>query len=136
MFKALGGTSNTSAAGPDGISYKMIKKVLSTSLGQELIEEIVHNLHQEQIPQAWQQMKVVMIPKPGRDLTLTKNWRQINLINCIGKIGEKVVADQLQEVGLLHRHQYGSVKGRSALEVVFRGVTRAQRCLARGGSAA
>ena len=58
------------------------------------------------------------------------------MINCIGKIGEKVVADQLQEAGLLHRHQYGSVKGRSALEVVFRAVTRAQRCLAKGGSVA
>ena len=58
------------------------------------------------------------------------------MINCIGKIGEKVVADQLQEVGLLHWHQYGSVKGRSALEVVFRAVTRPQRCLARGGSVA
>ena len=104
VFKALGGTSNTSAAGPNEISYKMIKKVLPTSLGQDLIEEIVDDLHQGQIPPTWQQMKVVMIPKPRRDLTLTKNWRSINLINCIGMIREKVVADQLQEAGLLHRH--------------------------------
>ena len=26
-----------------------------------------------------------------------KSWRPINLINCVGKLGEKVVADTLQE---------------------------------------
>ena len=88
-------------------------------MGQKLIEEIVDNVHKGQIPLALQQIKVVMIPKPGRDLTLTKNRRPINLINYIGKIGEKVMADQLQEAGLLPRYQYRSVKRRSALEVVF-----------------
>ena len=119
VFKALAGTSNTSSPGTDGISYKLIKKILPTGLGQELIEKIVDNLYHGRIPPACQQMKVVMIPKPGRDLTQTKNWRPINLINCIGNIGEKVVADQLQDAGLLHKHQYESVKGRCALEVVF-----------------
>jgi len=43
-----------------------------------------------------------MIPKPGKDHGKTKGWRPINLINCIGKLGDKVVADRLQESGLLH----------------------------------
>jgi len=74
-----------------------------------------------------------MIPKPGKDQSKTKGWRPINLINCVGKLGEKVVADCLQESGLLHRHIFGSVKGRSATEAALRVVTKAQRCLARGG---
>ena len=106
VFWALGSISNASAAGPDGISYKLIKKVLPTSLGQGLVEEIVDTLQQGKIHSAWQQMKVVIIPKPSRDLTITKNWRLINMINCIGKIEEKVVGDQLQEARLLHHHQY------------------------------
>jgi len=70
-----------------------------------------------------------MIPKPGKYHSKTKGWRPINLINYIGKLGEKVVADRLQESGLVHRHQFGSVKGRSATEVALRVVTRVQRCM-------
>jgi len=45
-----------------------------------------------------------------------------------------VVADRLQESGLLYRHQFGSVKGRSATEAALRVVTRAQRCMAAEGA--
>ena len=83
----------------------------------------------------WQNSKVVFIPKPNRDLALLKAWCPITLINCIGKLGEKVVADELQQAGLLHRHQFGSVKGRSAIDAVFREVTRVQRCLSAGRKA-
>ena len=73
-------------------------------------------------------MRVVLIPKPGRDLTQTKNWRPLNLINCIGKLGEKVVTDRIQEEGssILHHQQYGSVRGRSAVDVLYRSVVKAR----------
>jgi len=45
-----------------------------------------------------------------------------------------MIADRLQKSSLLHRHQFGSVKGRSATEVALRIVTRAQRCMAAGGA--
>ena len=49
-------------------------------------------------------MLVVLILKAGRDLTQTKNWRPLNLINCIGNLGENLVADRIQEEGssILH----------------------------------
>ena len=59
--------------------------------------------------------------------------KPFNLINCIGKLVEKVVADELQEAGLFHKGQYGGIKGRSALEAMTRALTQAQRALARGG---
>ena len=93
-------------------------------LGEYLIDDVVDNLMEGKIPKEWQDTKVVFIPKPNRDLALLKACRPITLINCIGNLGEKVVADGLQEAGLLHRHQFGSVKGRSAIDVVFREVTR------------
>jgi len=132
--KALARTSNRSAPGPDGIRYKLIKHVLNLKLGSELIREVAENLIKGRIPKAWEYSKVVMIPKPGNDHSKTKGWPPINLINCISKLGEKVVADRLQESGLLHRHQFGSVKGRSATEVALRVVTRAQRCMAAEGA--
>ena len=100
------------------------------------MREVATNLADNNIPHEWQQMKVVMITKPKRDLTKTKNWHPINLINCIRKLGEKVVADQLQDAGLFDKHQFGSIRGRSATEVVFRAVTKAQCCLDGGGGVA
>ena len=81
-------------------------------------------------------MRVVFIPKPGRDLTVARNWRPLNLINCVEKLGEKVVADRIQDYGdeLFHRLQYGSVRGRSAVDVLYRSVVRARACMDGGGS--
>ena len=88
------------------------------------------------IPGRWRDMRVVLIPNPGRDLTQTKNWRPLNLNNCIGKLGEKVVADRIQEEGssILHHQQYGSVCGRSAVDILYKSVVRARRSLEGGGS--
>ena len=88
------------------------------------------------IPAAWRQMRVVFIPKPGRDLTVAKNWRPLNLINCVGKLGEKVVADWIQDFGedLFHRLQFELVRGRSAVDVLYRSVVKARACMDEGGS--
>jgi len=131
--KALSRTSNSSVPGPDGIGYRLIKMVMGTKLGDELMKEVVRNLIRGRIPKEWQDSKIVMIPKPGKDHNKTKGWQPINLINCISKLGEKVVANRLQESGLLHKHQFGSVKGRSVMEAALQVVTKAQRCMARGG---
>jgi len=65
--KALAGTSNRSAPVPDGIGYKLIKRVLDLELGRELIREVAENLFNGKIPKEWQHSKVVMIPKLGKD---------------------------------------------------------------------
>ena len=135
VLKAIRGTSSKSAAGPDGIGYRLIKVVLGIRLGMELVDLIIDHLRSGFIPDEWKEMKMVMMLKPGRDLTLTKNWRPINLINCVGKIGEKVVADCLQEVQCFHDGQYGGRKNRTVTEVVALAVTKAQRAVRAGGMA-
>ena len=42
--KALGGTKNSLAPGPDGVSYRLIEAVRDTRLGRVLIEEVVDSL--------------------------------------------------------------------------------------------
>ena len=81
-------------------------------------------------------MRVVFIPKPGRDLTLARNWRPFNLIHCVGKLGEKVVADRIQGFGrdLFHHLQFGSVKGRSTVDVLHQSVVKTRRCINEGGA--
>ena len=95
VHSALSGTKNNSAAGPDGVGDRLIKAVWDTRLRIEVLGEVVAALRGGYIPDRWQDMLVVLIPKPGRDFTQTKNWRPLNLINCIGKLGEKVVANRI-----------------------------------------
>ena len=91
----LSGTKNNSAAGPDGVGQTLIKAVRDPRLGTEVLGKVVAALRGGYIPDRWRDMRVVLIPKPGRDLTPTKNWKPLNLINCMGKLGEKVVADRI-----------------------------------------
>src|SRR5258706_12387971 len=109
-----------------------MKALVDTIFGSELLIQMARELQKGKAPTDWQLSKVVMIPKPGKVHTQLKGWRPINLINCVCKLGEKVVADELQEAGLFHQHQYGSGKGRLAVEPVFREVVRVQRALAKG----
>ena len=46
----------------------------------------------------------------------------------MGKLGEKVVADRIQDFGgeLFHHLQFGSVRGRSTVDVLYRSVMRAR----------
>lgn len=84
MHQALTGIKNNSAAGSDGVGYGLIKGVRNTWLGREVLGEVVAGLRGGYIADRLRDMKVVLIPKPGRDLTQTKYWRPLNLINCIG----------------------------------------------------
>lgn len=126
VYTALSGTSNPSAHSPDGISYKTLKGTNKTPLGRALMDQVAQQLVAGTVPRQWQDSKVVFISKPGNDHTQLKAGRPITIINCIGKQGEKVVAEELQQANLLDRHQFSSVKGKSAIDGVFREVTRIQ----------
>jgi len=72
--KALSGTSNSLALGPDGIGYRLIKMVMGMKLGDELMKEVARNLARGRIPKEWQNSKVMMILKLGKDHNKTKEW--------------------------------------------------------------
>ena len=73
VLEALGRMRNSSAPGPDENSYRQMRKVRNTRLGRELVDEIVHELKIGIVPEAWRKMQVIFIPKPGKDLIITKN---------------------------------------------------------------
>ena len=75
----LSRTQNSSALGPDSISYRFIKTIKETILEEKVIEEVARNLIKGTILREWQNSKVVMIPKLRKDHTKTKGWRPINL---------------------------------------------------------
>jgi len=83
----------------------------------------------------------VTIPKPGKDdYSKAKSYRVISLLNCLGKVVEKVVATMMSEhcerEGTLHTGQYGSRKRRSAVDAVGVLMTEVQQAWGEGKVAA
>ena len=120
ILQALSKTSNNSTPGPDGISFRLLKIIKDTDLGQAVINDIAYNVdNPDHSSPPWKALNMVMIPKPGKDHSSLQGWRPIVLSNTCSKLGEKVIADRLQRAhGGFHPLQYGSRKGRSAIDAM------------------
>ena len=123
IHHALKKTRNDSAPGPDGVSWKLLKKLKDTSLGKAVLEDIGQVAETEwltRMPEEWRNMKMVMIPKPGKDHTTVKGWRPIVLANTVGKLAEKLVALELQKhEELWHERAFAGRRGRGAIDSVM-----------------
>lgn len=67
--------------------------------------------------------KKVLLEKPNkRDCALVKSYQVISLLNCLGKVIEKVVAEQLLQFceanGKLYRGHMGARKYCSAIDAL------------------
>src|SRR6266850_1551974 len=113
---ALASTSNASAPGPSGIGYLLLKWCFAarpdylTTVLQEALRLGVH---------LWHSATVVIIPKPNKpDYSAAKAYRPISLLECCGKLLEKVVANRLSSdvnhFDLLGHGQFGSRTHHSA----------------------
>jgi len=133
--RALSRTSNNSAPGPDGISYRLLKILQDTDLGRAVINDIAFNVdHLSPNPPPWEGLKMVMIQKPNKDHTTIKGWRPIVLSNTSSKLGEKCFANRLQSAHQgFHHLQYGSRQNRSATAAMVITAIQIQREL-KGGS--
>jgi len=120
---ALKKTRNSSAPGPDGISWKLLKMLKDTEIGRAVIEDagqVAERRGATRMLESWRAMKMVMIPKPGKDHTAVKGWRPIVLGNVVGKLAEKVVAIELQRhKELWHEQAFAGRKGRGAIDSVM-----------------
>ncbi len=74
-------------------------------------------------PREWKKARGILLEKGGkRDLGLVRSYRVISLLNCMGKVVEKVVAQELsqycEEYSKLDPGQMGGQKERSAIDAV------------------
>ena len=72
-------------------------------------------------PKQWKKSRGILLEKGGtRDFGLVRYYRVISLLNCIGKVVEKVVVEQLSQYceshSMLHPGQMGARKERSAID--------------------
>jgi len=63
---------------------------------------------------------MIMIPKPGWDHSKVKGWRPIVLSNTVGKLADKLVAEDLgQKRELFYERAFAGRKGRGAIDSVM-----------------
>lgn len=105
------------APGPDKINFQILRmiwewdKMQITSMVQQVIRLGCY-------PKAWKRAWGILLEKGGkRDFGLVRSYRVISLLNCMGKVLEKAVAEQLfqfcKAYFKLHPGQMGARKERS-----------------------
>ena len=130
----LATTSNKSAPGPTGITYKLLKWCHSTSPSHltSLFNAMVLWGHHP-----WRCATVVPIPKPGKpDYRIAKAYCPISLLECCGKLLEKIIAKRIlldaARFHLLPSCQFGSCDYDTASDAVLSIVHTIQTCVKTG----
>jgi hypothetical protein len=114
---------NRSAAGKDGVSYSMIKKLPQESK-QGLCQLYSDAIRLGHFPTIWKSALVKMLPKPQKDSKQAKNYRPISLLSCLGKVLERILAwrisTYLEAKKLLSTTQSGFRSHRMTAEQLLR----------------
>eukprot|EP00117_Sycon_ciliatum_P031110 scpid28552/ scgid24396/ Craniofacial development protein 2; p97 bucentaur protein len=114
IHRAMRALQNGKACGRSEITAEMLK------CGSELVPRLEMLLAEvwrtERVPQDWADAILIPIPKKG-DLSECDNWRGIALLDVVGKLVARIIADRLQLVGeeYLPDSQCGFRRGRGML---------------------
>src|SRR5205085_1392020 len=120
---AITSSSSSKAPGPDGLRFDCHK------IAYWAILDYFHSLYEVLLrygyhPKAWPEATIVVIKKTGKpNYWIPKAYRPISLLNCLGKIAEKIMATRLafmaEKHHLLHKLQIGGCPKRSAVDAAM-----------------
>jgi ribonuclease HI len=122
--EAIATSHPNKSPGPDGLPFLCIQQAYQCSphhfntLYRTLSDRGYH-------PAAWRQSITAVIRKGNKpDYTHAKAYRPVALLNCLGKVLEKIFATRLSylaetDAKILHRSQVGGRKQRSAIDAVM-----------------
>ncbi|KAF8690259.1 hypothetical protein AX14_003041 [Amanita brunnescens Koide BX004] len=122
IWDALRPTTNSSAPGPDHVTWRHLKRALSLPDTDAALARLFNNVCREGTwPSYFKDSQSVIIPKPNKpDYSVPKAYRPIALLNTLGKLLTKILANRLQhdaaEFGLLHRDQFGGIQKHSTID--------------------
>lgn len=119
LMQALQACSARSAPGPDHITWRHLKVILSQPLCVETISSLANGcVNTGHWPAHFKDSTSVVIPKPGKPSYSTpKAFRPIVLLNTVGKLIEKMISNWFQfdmiKYNLVDPNQMGGVRQRS-----------------------
>ena len=139
ITEAIKGTSNKSAPGPSGINYKILKWAFDACP-----EVFAHtfNLSLSKSVHPWKHATVVPVPKPNKpDYSVPKAYRPVSLMECTGKLLEKVIAKRITNdialyPAILPANQFGSRPQHNTTDAALTLVHRIQATRSSGYHAA
>lgn len=106
-----------SSAGLDGITYEMLNQ-LSIESKKTLLSALNNVWETCQITEEWRKIKIVPIPKRGKDLEIYTNFRPIALISVTLKILNLMIKNRInnfvEDTNILPARSYAYRKHRSA----------------------
>ena len=120
---AISSSSAVKAPGPDRIGFAIIQQAYA-AIPHIFTRVYSVFFHHGYHPKCWRKAIGVVIPKPKKDdYSNPKSYRVIALLNCLGKVLEKIIATRLSYLAniseLLHDTQLGSRKQRSAVDTAL-----------------
>jgi len=138
--KALFDQSVRKAPGPDRLGFKAIRLLCEWD-APRIIAIVKMSFRLGIHPRAQKEARGVVKPKLNKpDYGVAKAYRVIMLLNCLGKVVEKVavnaIAEQCERRQLLHNGQFECRKRRSAIDAVGRLMKRVEEAWKRGNIAA
>ncbi|KAF8638112.1 hypothetical protein AX14_010227 [Amanita brunnescens Koide BX004] len=122
IWDALRPTSNSSAPGPDHVTWRHIKLALSFPDTDSALADLFNRVCFTGVwPSYFKDSISVIIPKPNKpDYSIPKAYRPIALLNTLGKLLTKILANRLQhdaaQYSILHRDQFGGIQGHSTID--------------------
>jgi len=111
------------APGPDGITAPLLRALPPKILVHltMLINSCLLLCH---FPSCWKSATTIFLHKPGKDSRLPSSYRPISLLNLLGKILEKVIAQRLggitSDLNRIPSHQHGFMKGKGTVTQLHR----------------
>jgi len=134
IASALATTSNKSAPGLSGINYQLIKWAFRSRPDRFLD---LFNAATSLGHHPWTTALVIVIPKPAKpDYSLPKAYRPISLLECCGKLLEKIIAKRIlhdiHQYDILPPSQFGSRDYHCAVDAALCLVHNAQAAVRAG----
>ena len=111
IHASLKDTSNKSTPGPSGINYKILTWAFEAS--PDVITHLF-NLSLSTGTHVWKHATIVPVPKPNKpDYSAPKAYRPVSLMECSGKLLEKVITKRINDdislfPEILPNNQFGS----------------------------
>lgn len=98
------------APGPDGITNEAVKTIVA--LKPEVLETMYNTcLNEGVFPKVWKRARLVLLRKGNKQLDNLSSYRPLCLLDCLGKLFEKVIDNRLRryldESDGLNDRQYG-----------------------------
>ena len=120
LFKALDKIKENKSCGLDGISGKLLKKIVN--LEPETFLNAFNDcyLNGSQLDKSLKTAYIRLIPKGG-DPTNLKNWRPITLISNLNKLYCKIIYNRIEKIvdNLLGPSQYAYRRSKDISDVIF-----------------